>query len=359
MRGRGLVIIVAILVVAAAVAGYLFATYVPGPPARAAPARTEITIVDSSGKYVTIPWPLRRIVALSTPAVEAIIALGAEDVIVGVTSYVDRKPELLPKVADKPRVGTRFKPNIEAIVAANPEAVITFVKWPKPEVLDKKLEPFGVKVIRLDLYRVDTLFAEIRLLGLLLNRTREAEELVKFWSEILESVKKALAEVRPGERPRVYLELHKPLLAAGPGSGLDAILRCAGGVNVFADSPIPYPKVSSEAVIQRNPSVIIRTVICTVFQPYTAVNASKLEELIEEIASRPGWSSIEAVKAGKVYVISATLTGGPRVVLAVCYVAKWLFPERLKWLDPEDIHREYMERFLRVPYRGIWAYPPP
>ena len=45
------------------------------------------------------------------------------------------------------------------------------------------------------------------------------------------------------------------------------------------------------------------------------------------------------------------------LIIAVLYSAKWFYPDIFSNLNPEEVHREYFERWLRVEYRGIWAYP--
>ncbi len=316
----------------------------------------NITFVDSAGRYITVKWPLKRVVALSTDAAEVILTLGAEDVVVGVTEYITRKPEL-SKLTDRTLVGTCFKPNIEAIISTNPEVVITYVRWPSQEALEEKLEPLGIKVIRLDFYKISTLFNEVRLLGLLLNKTEEADRFVEFWKGILDEIQARVKKIPAEERVKVYIEGYKDYKAAGPGSGWDDDLRIAGGINIFADSPVAYPKVSPEAVIERNPDVIIKAVSTSVFQPYKATDPSPLKEIIQAIVSRPGWDQISAVQNGRVYVISGVLSSGPRAVVGICYIAKWLYPQVFADINPEDIHKQYLETFLGVEYSGIWAYP--
>ncbi|RLF00825.1 MAG: hypothetical protein DRJ59_06890 [Thermoprotei archaeon] len=318
-----------------------------------APPKT-ITIVDSSGKYVTIPWPLKRIVALSSDSAQVLIALGAKETIVGLTKYAIGKP-WAPKV---PEVGSCFKPNIEAIVATKPNAVITYVRYPKPEALEEKLEPLGIKVVRLDFYKIETFFAEVKLLGLLVNRTERAEELVKYWKGIIDMIKERVKGLKPEERVRVYFEGYHDYHAAGPGTGWDELLRLAGGINIFADSPIPYPKVSLEAVIERNPDVIIKAISSTKFKAYGATDPKPLKELWEKIVTRPGWSEIKAVKNGKVYLICADhLHSSFGLVAELAYIAKLLYPGLFKDLDPISIHRKYLEDILGVKYVGIWIYP--
>lgn len=57
-----------------------------------------------------------------------------------------------------------------------------------------------------------------------------------------------------------------------------------------------------------------------------------------------------------------TMAGGINIVsgLAATYPEvdpEWIYPEQFQDLDPEEIHREYFEEWLGVPYQGIWAYP--
>ena len=358
-------ILIAIIIVVAIFGAYGWLAYrVPSTqqltptimPQTTRKAVKNITIVDSAGRYVTVPWPLSRIVALTTQAAEVLIALRADNLIVGVTKYIEGKPEL-SRIANRTIVGTCFKPNIEAIISVKPEVVITYVKWPKPEALEDKLEPLGIKVIRLDFYKIDTLFAEVRLLGLLVNKTMEADEFVKFWEAPLTTIKERVKKLKPEQMMKVYFETYREYTAAGPGTGWDQDIKIAGGINIFADSPVPYPKVSPESVIERNPDVIIKAVSASVFRPYNATDTTPLKEIRESIMSRPGWDAINAVKAGRVYIISGALSSGPRSIIGIMYIAKWLYPKIFEDLDPETLHKEYLERFLGVPYGGIWAYP--
>jgi iron complex transport system substrate-binding protein len=38
-------------------------------------------------------------------------------------------------------------------------------------------------------------------------------------------------------------------------------------------------------------------------------------------------------------------------------MAKWFYPEIFQDLNPDEINKEYCEKWLGVPYKGIWAYP--
>ena len=66
---------------------------------------------------------------------------------------------------------------------------------------------------------------------------------------------------------------------------------------------------------------------------------------------------LEAVKDNKVYVINYMLLG-TRAVVGTHYLAKAAYPEKFADVDPEEIHREYFEKWLGIKYQGIWFYPP-
>ena len=347
-------VLLAALVVVAALAGYawLKAVATPGPPVQRAPQ--TITIVDSAGRYVTAPWPVKRVAALTSASAMTLVALGARDAIVGITDYAAGAP-WAPNVTS---VGTCFKPNIEAIVSVKPDIVITYARWPKPEDLEDKLEPFGIKVVRLDFYKIETLFAETRLLGLLLNRTREAEDLISYWQGVYDEIVSRVSGLEPENKTRVYFEGYHDYKAAGPGSGWDELLRLAGGLNIYADALVTYPKVSAEDVVARNPDVIIKAVSKTKFNPYGATDDAPLREIWESIISRPGWDQITAVKNGRVYLICAGLLHDSfGLVAELAYIAKLLYPDLFADLNPSEVHRHFIEDNLGIPYVGIWIYP--
>lgn len=346
-------VLLAALIAVAVLAGYAWFKVISAPSPTLGEGRT-ITIVDSSGRYVTVPWPVKRVVALSSDSAVTMVALGAKDAIVGITDYAAGEP-WAPNVTT---VGTCFRPNIEAIVALKPDVVITYVRWPKPEDLDDKLEPFGIKVVRLNFYKIESLFAETRLLGLLLNRTEEAESLISYWKGIHEGIVSRVSKLKPENKVRVYFESYSDYRAAGPGSGWDELLRLAGGLNVYADAPVAYPKVSAEDVVARNPDVILKAVSTAKFNPYNATNDDALREMWRAIVSRPGWDQISAVKNGRVYLIcSGLLHESFGLVAEQAYIAKILYPDLFIDLNPREIHRHFLEDNLGIPYAGIWVYP--
>ncbi len=93
----------------------------------------------------------------------------------------------------------------------------------------------------------------------------------------------------------------------GAGGFLDEAVIAAGGENIFADSLAPYPNVSLEAVMQKNPDVIIE------MRPGEDLGGGLMEKIRDDWNAAP---SIPAVKRGNVFVLSDDflMIPGPRVV---------------------------------------------
>lgn len=191
----------------------------------------------------------QRIVALAPSLTETLFALGLGDRVVGVGDY-SRWP---PEVAAKPKLGSLFDPNLEQIVALEPDLAVLL---PGERELGGRLEQLGIATLYLPsetLEDAERAFAEIsRRCGVPEN----GERLLTEW-------RAALAPRPVPGSPRVMLSVGRQagrltdVLVAGPGTFLDELLRRLGAVNVFADAPTLYPQIGLEEVVARAPDVIL------------------------------------------------------------------------------------------------------
>jgi len=306
-------------------------------------------ITDSAGNTIEIQ-KADRIICLNSDCLEAIIMLGAKEKIVGLGSYALQKP-YAPNVTD---VGKWSEPNVEAIISLSPDIVITYVNYPERQKLEEKLKGTNIKVVRLDFYKLNTMFDEFITLGKILGKEKEAGEIANYWKKQLELIKNRVKDAKP---VKVYWESYTAYKAAGNGTGWQEILEIAKGENVFLNEPSSYPQVDAERIIAKNPEVVIKSVSSSIFQPYKAKNATKLEEFYKDFISRPEIKQIDAGKNGRIYVICSDMLHSTFGLIAeVAYVAKILHPEALKDLNPEELHKKYVES-LGLEYSGIWVYP--
>jgi len=334
------------------------------PAASKFEVKYPITIVDSAGRTVTFEDAPKRVVVVSSTHAMVLLALGVGDKIVGASDTVTQNPLLMSLLPNKNiiEIGKFSSPSAEAIMLATPDLVIFYASFLRStyDAVASKL-PQNVKVVYFDLYKLSAMFDEIYKLGLIFNRVDRALEVISKWSSRLTSIAARAAEIRPSDRVKVFFEGYTELAAAGPGSGWHQALTLAGGVNVFGDVQQPYPKVSPEAVIERNPDVIIKVVSSTTFDPCSANTTKTLENIYNTIVSRPGWSTISAIANKRVYIYSTAYLDGPGYVIQVAITAKLLHPQTFRDIDVQKWIYEWLaDMGLNNPEKvcGMpWVYP--
>jgi iron complex transport system substrate-binding protein len=346
--------IIPIVVVIALVTSLLAASCTPGEEA----SPSSITIVDSAGREVEVPQPLERIAVWDTAVTQVIRALGAEDKIVGVHEYITTYySDFWRELQDRPTISSWYEPDYEQVIDVEPQVLFTLVG--RPSDVEEQLEPAGIKVIMLSLSTLGVLTENIETMGLILEKEAEAEELNNFLQSKLDLIEERVQEIEPEDRKTVYFESgHKDYYAYGPGSVNDEFVYKVGGINIFADLGVSGSDVEPEEILVRDPDVIIKDPMGATYGGYGATDTSDMEAKRDEMMSRPGWSELKAVQNGQVYIEGGDLYG-PMIVINLCYLAKILYPDKFEDLDVEAFHREYIEKYQGLGFKGIYIYPYP
>ena len=254
-----------------------------------------LVVTDDLGRTVTIPAEPQRIVVMLPSATETLCAVGACDRIVATDDYSNWPAE----VADKPKAGGLYNPNVELIASFEPDLVISS-KYGK---LAEALEKLGLTVYAVNTQTYDDIFRTARNLGRLVNREAEAEALVARINQQVYALESQAAKAK--DRPTVYYEIDATPYTVGPDSFIGTLIKKARGVNVIPAELGLFPKISPELVVEKNPEVIVLG-----DAPY-GVTAAK-------IAERPGWAGIRAIQDGRVCELTKEQTDvvhrpGPRV----------------------------------------------
>ncbi|MBE9571648.1 MAG: ABC transporter substrate-binding protein [Proteobacteria bacterium] len=312
----------------------------------------SICIKDALGKSVEVRLPVKRLVVLTSDALEVIRALKAEDLVVGVNTGIAKDPLFWPRLMGRPAVGRWSQPNYELIAELNPDMVISYARHPGTE-MERKLTPLGIKVVRLDFYKLSSLSKEVETLGRILGKEEEARQLIDWYQEKLELIE--MGSKKFGNLPDVYIESYTEYNTTGPGSGGHEICVLAGGHNIASNFSIPYPQITPEWVLAKNPDIIIKAT--ALGNCYAMSDAGPLRSIRNEIMDRPAWDNIRAVQEGTVYVMASDIWTGPRAIIGTSYMAKWFYPEVFRNFDPETLHREYLVRFQRIKYQGVYVWP--
>ncbi len=240
-----------------------------------------------------------RVVSLAASSTEILFALGAGDLLVGVSKYCDYPAEAL----NKPRVGAFIKADYGAIERAKPDLVLTESHLQRDIVA--RLVDLNLTVLSLNPVTLSGVLDSILLIGKAVGREVQAEKLVAGMKARIEAVERRAME--RAWKPRVYFEeWAKPMIPAG---GWEAeCVKLAGGVNVFSFPPHIHSReriISPEDVIRANPDLIL-----------VSWPGSSGRVRAEKIKQRKGWEAIEAVRKDRVFVIDDRLIvrPGPRLV---------------------------------------------
>ena len=320
-----------------------------------AEAAKKITIKDSMGRTVRVPCPPQRIVEVNGDVAELICAFGDAGKIVGASSYTLADKFYAGRLKKAQDVGKSFTPSVEKILSLKPDVVFGYGKFLKPEII-AQLERSGVPVVLLDCYKVSTMTRDIRTLGIIMNRQKEAAAYIAYFEKYQKLFADRVKKIPVNRRPRVYLEQYTDYTVSGPGSGGAELLDGVGARNIAAGLRAPYPKISPEWVVAQNPQVIIKACSSSVVCGYDEKPDAMITKR-QEIMRRPGWSKIAAVRQGKVYMLSSEIFTGPRAIVGMAYIAKWLYPQLFRDVNPAAIHKEMLKKFHGLELKGAYTYP--
>jgi len=317
------------------------------------PTTQIVKIVDSVGRLVEVPQPLDRVIVLDHYGGEMVRALGATDKIVGVNRSMIDNPGYWPLLKNVPSTGFFTEPNYEKIMELNPQVVIT-CDLGVPET-EERLDPAGIVVVRLNFYKPMTFVSDIRTLGLILDKEREAQELIDFFQQHFNTVQERIGKLKAEEKKTIYYEGRDYTSVAG-SSGWHEMMVLAGGINVFgggATGAWGTLEVSPEAILEKDPSAIWRTKSGS----YIPAERGEMEGLYNSLTSRPGWADLGAVNNNRVLVMNYWMSKGCGKLVAICYMAKLLYPELFHDIETAAVAREWLERFQGVECKGGYAYP--
>jgi len=243
-------------------------------------------------------------VSVSPSASESVFALGRGGELVGRSTFCDEPPE----VKNVPEVGGFADPSLERIVALAPTLVVG-ERGPAGPRLIEALEQRGVATYFPPIASIADIIAFLLGLGERLGATDAARALVASIDKELQVVK---AEAAARRRPRTaFLFDFKPLIAAGPETFPDELLRRAGGDNVVTAGGM-YPRLGPEGLLALDPEVIIDGSAPGVYPG----------DPLEILRSIEGLAALRAVREGRVARLAGTsaLRPGPRIGKGVAEV---------------------------------------
>jgi iron complex transport system substrate-binding protein len=271
----------------------------------------EIRVTDDTGGEVVLERPAKRIIALYGAFNEILAAMGLAERLVGRTK-ADRLP---PSILDRPSIGTHMRPNVELVLSLEPDLILQSAGRREAAAVVEQLRRHGRTVAVFQPRRFSELFSVIRKLGQLTGEPAAAAALERRLEDRLEAVDRRLRGIR--HRPRVFFEVRYPnLLGAGETSIVNDIIERSGGTNCL-DHPKKMVRIGMESLIRRDPEVYV-------------IQEGPMNRSPSPPAERPHFEVLRAVREGRVLRVDEQVFSrpGPRSVEAVERLAAFLHPER-------------------------------
>ncbi|HFI5306122.1 TPA: ABC transporter substrate-binding protein [Serratia liquefaciens] len=255
--------------------------------------------------------------------------------------------------------------NLESVIAKQPDLMVAQLRS-KPSlsqtgVLDK-LKALNIPVLFIDtmLKPVENTPKSITLLGETLNRESEAKQYTDFYQQHYQNILDKTKAVEP--KPLVFIEAKAGLNGlesccfTHSHVGWGGMIEAVGARNLgSALLPGATGDVSLEKVISMKPDAYI----VSGSQWATKTNAAvpfgygvtqqQVDDAFNRMKQRPGFAQVTAVKEGRFYGIYHNFYNHPYNIVGLEYLAKFIYPNQFKELDPAKTYSEILSRFTEVP----------
>jgi iron complex transport system substrate-binding protein len=325
----------------------------------------ELTVLDADDRVVTVPKPIERLITRAPDDARLTIALGAGDKLVAseaacksclcptnwgeyTEGCMDCYFEILDgRLPDLPETSTRYAIDYELMASLNPDVIFT---TGDADLFENKVGcpcvTFGYVSIE---YNYDGLYGQIELMGYVLGKRDEAEDLIDFIESKVDMVRSVTDDLDEDGKPTVYFAPRG--CSKGfydPKEGRDFTrtvssyepLDIAGGINVAGDEPTGNLNVGIEQIIAWNPEYM-----------FVACSSAEDKGAIEMIMDSDDLKTVSAVQNDRVYnCFYPYCRGHPpdRSLFNMLYMAKLLHPDEFEDLDLEKECNEIFEAFLMV-----------
>jgi iron complex transport system substrate-binding protein len=232
-----------------------------------------------AGTVEVVNGPVKRVVSLVPSITEDLYAVGAGSKVVGVSAYTDYPPQAkaLPEIATFASIST------ERIVALHPDLAVGIVSQ---ERLVDDLRRAKVQLMLLHDDSYADIFNNLIALGVVTDHRRDAEAYVQRLHARTAAI---LRSVKPRVRkPSVFVVLGTaPIFTVGHGSYIDTLISMAGGRNAAGDLGAPYARYSAEALVARQPDVLI----------------ADPDIHLKDVLGQAPWTALRAVREHHLYLL--------------------------------------------------------
>ena len=268
------------------------------PATAEAAAGTTLTFTDALDREVTVPVEPQRVAVLLGSYADVWCLAGGQDSLVAAASdaWTDFDLNLGDDVAN---LGSLMEPNLEELIAAQPDLVIASSNTTSNVELLSSLEELGVPVLY---FGVNSFTDYLQMLDVCTQITGQTQNYQTYGLDVQAQVDKA-KEQNDGSAPTVLLLRSASTsckVKNSKGTVLGEILADLGAVNIADSDTGLLEDLSLERIIADDPDYIF-----VVFQGSDQAAAQKT--LDAALTSNPAWETLSAVQNGRFYIMEKEL----------------------------------------------------
>lgn len=351
---------------------------------------TQIQVVDVAGREVKINVPVKRVMLADSRVLLALNILHPAAPLQGIVAWDDafikKTPDLakayqaknfpINKIPIFPNPYTSDF-NVENALQYHPDLIIfdigLLTKLNDQNVLNQ-LAKINIPVIFIDLrqYPVKNTVPSITLLGDVFSAQKNAEKFIAFYNARLKLISDRTKDIPRNKRPSVFIERHAGLfpganccITFGKGS-FGEMVDAAGGNNVgdqwftgMGGEVNPEQLLSSPADIYlmtvsdwRGNNKKSQSVPLGYFADKTEIN-----DYYNKLINRPIIKTLKPVQEGKALALYHQYYDTPFNIIAIEVIAKFIYPDRFKDIDPEADSIYLHKEFTSIDGNGIFWFP--
>jgi vitamin B12 transport system substrate-binding protein len=264
------------------------------------PVWLAVLLLAVSGSAAAV----ERVVSLAPSLSEIVVELDSADLLVGVLDAGERPVQL----KNLPSVGRYGQLDMERLLSLKPDLLLL---WPGSvaPAQREQLKRLNIPTYVAEPHNLEQLTAQIEAIATQLGRPERGASLAADLRQRLDELRQRYRRDRP---LRVFYQVwDRPLYTVGGGQIISDALEVCGAKNVFADMTLPAPQISVEAVLQRNPEVIL------------ASDQSQLD-------AWKAWPQVRAVEQGQLRLVTDKGLERPsgQMIEATAKMCELIAPER-------------------------------
>lgn len=285
--------------------------------------KTEVTLPtkDRSGKEITLPKEVNKIISLVPSTTEVIEDLGKTDQLIAVDTQSSTMMTDLKKLPQMDMMAV----DAEKLIALKPQIVyVNDINLASSESVWKQVEDAGITVVNIPTSTsIKAIKEDVQFIADSLSEHEKGQKLIKTMDQEIDEVAKIGKTIKKPKTVLFEVVALPDIYSFGNGTFLNEMIETIGAKNVLANEKGWLP-VTEEAAIAAKPEVIL-------------TNVNYMKDPAKEILARKNWENVPAVQNKEVFEIDNMSSSLPNnhITKALKQMAKAVYPEEYKDLKDE------------------------